>query len=538
MTVSHARGKIIRLVALPLLTIFIIIFLPTILSAAGKVTIKEIKHQSFKEYTRITIHLSGSVEFTMKHLSNPERLYFDIKNTALTKKIKPSINVGDGIIKAVRTKQFSKDTVRVVFDLDKAVDFKASLTNKKSPMLVVDIYASKPLPKEPDTSSQSLEKKPDVTTPKKEPETITPPTKTPEIPKPDTQPQAEQKHPDVSTQIPTKLETIIKKEPVTIKPEITIKYGKATIKNILYKSFKNHTQVIINLTGPIEFSKNRISRPERLFFDLKNTTLPKKIKANFTIGDGILKSARSRQYSKDIVRVVLDIEKAEDFDVSLIDKKNPRLVIDVYAVKIKKPVITTPTPASEPLKKPDITPPLQKEPETSLPPPTKPETPIMKKEDVASLLSSGEKHVESGEHEKALLDFKKAAELSPGKAEIYVFIGRSLFKMGKKDEALEAYKIAVERDPNSADAYNGLGYTYYAMGKSSSAIDAFLTAIKLNPDHDDARAGLGYTYLTIGDTNAAIEQYRILKGLESNKAEDLFHLIFKVQNKKQTKILK
>ena len=84
----------------------------------------------------------------------------------------------------------------------------------------------------------------------------------------------------------------------------------------------------------------------------------------------------------------------------------------------------------------------------------------------------------------------------------------------------------------------GTGYAYYLQGKLGSAVDAFLMAIKLNPDHDDAHAGLGYTYLTMGDTNSAIDQYRILKSLDSNKADDLFRLIFKEQqNKEQGKTL-
>jgi tetratricopeptide (TPR) repeat protein len=354
MTISHARTKIIRLVSLPLITIFITIFLPTILSAASKVTIKEIKYQSFKEYTRITIYLSGSVEFMMKHLSGPERLYFDLKNTILSKKIKPAITIENGTLKAIRTRQFSKDTVRIVFDLYRTEDFKASFLNKK----------------------------------------------------------------------------------------------------------------------------------------------------------------------------------------------NPRLVVDIYASKAKKVEITPPQPAktdvrpSEPPRRLDITPSPQEDSEKVITPPVKPETPIGKKDDVASLISSGEKYTESGEHEKALLDFMKAAEINPNNAEIYVHIGRSLFKLGKREDAFEAYKQALKNDPNSADAYNGLGYSYYAAGKPGSAVEAFLMAIKLNPDHDDAHAGLGYTYLTTGDISSAMEQYRILKALESDKADELFSLIFKVKPQGQEKLLR
>ena len=345
--------------------------------------------------------------------------------------------------------------------------------------------------------------------------------------------------------------------------------GKVSIKNIKHQSFKGYTRVTIYLSGPIEFSMKHLSNPDRLYFDLKNTTLLPKNKANLTVGDTILKTIRTKQFNKNTVRVVFDLGKAEDFKASLLNKKNPRLVIDIYASKpgkkgtdivppaqTKKPEIT-PTPLTKepeavapastkpeavspsPPQSPEVTAPaLKKEPDV-VPPEQKPEGSPMLKEDAADYISSGEKHVQSGEDEKALLDFRKAAELSPQSAETYVAIGRSLFKLGKKDEALEVYKKAIERDPNSADAYNGLGYAYYLQGKLGSAVDAFLVAIKLNPEHDDAHAGLGYTYLTMGDTNSAIERYRILKSLDSNKADELFRLIFKEQQtKEQTKTLK
>lgn len=130
--------------------------------------------------------------------------------------------------------------------------------------------------------------------------------------------------------------------------------GKGIIKNIRYKSFKDYTRVAIYLSGPVEFTKNRITKPERLYFDLKNTTLPKKVKAILNAGDGILKTVRARQYSKDTVRVVLDVEKIEDFNADIFIKP-ARLVIDIYASKPSKKGTDIVPPAQT--KKPGITPP-------------------------------------------------------------------------------------------------------------------------------------------------------------------------------------
>ncbi|TAL26216.1 MAG: AMIN domain-containing protein [Nitrospirae bacterium] len=544
----YLRGKAKIVFLCGLLVFFVFSFTPFV-NAAGRAGIKDIKYQSFKGYTRVTINLSGPVEFSMKHLSKPERLYFDLKNTTVSRKTRTNLVIGNTVLKAIRTNQFSKDTVRIVFDLGKAEDFKASLLNKPS-RLVVDIYASRSTGKEPDIAAPAKTEKTDTVSavPEKKPDAIPTPEKPEAPPKAkEPEPVSAGKNPELVSPPPEKPEI---KPSAPIKPEASAREkwnitGKGIIKNIRSQSFKDYTRVVVYLSGPVEFTKNRISKPERLYFDLKATTLSKKVKAVFNVGDGILKAVRARQFNKDTVRIVLDVQRMEDFKVSALAKPT-RLVVDIYSSKPdkKEPVAALP----EQIKKPEITPPpLTKVPEVTtpvakkepdvIPQAQKPEL-IMPKQDAADYLSSGEKHVESGEHEKALLDFKKAAELNPRSAETYVAIGRSLFKIGKKDEALEAYKGAIERDPKSAEAYNGLGYSYYSQGKAGSAIEAFLKAIELDPEHDDAHAGLGYTYLTIGDTNSAIEQYRILKSLDSNKADELFRLIFKEQqNKEQTKTL-
>lgn len=556
---DNFRRKL-RPVNLFLILVMAFVFLaPAFSYPAGKASIKDIKYQSFKGYTRVTINLSGPVEFSMKHLSRPERLYFDLKNTILSKKTRTRFTIENTILKGIRANQFSKDTVRIVFDLGKAKDFKASLLNRPS-RLVVDIYASSPGRKEPDIAAPVKPEKTDTAAPEKKPDAIPTPEKS-ETPPKTKEPEAVSagKKPELVSPPPETKPEIKTPEPIKPAAAAGEKWhiiGKGIIKNIRSQSFKDYTRVVVYLSGPVEFTKNRISKPERLYFDLKSASLPKKVKASFNVGDGILKAVRARQFNKDTVRIVLDVEKIEDFKVSALTKPT-RLVVDIYTSKPDKKQPVAAPPAQ--IKKPEtIQPPLTKAPETAVPAAAKPEVtaPSLKREpevvppeqkpegsptikkDAAGYLSSGEKHVESGEHEKALLDFKKAAELNPQSAEIYVAIGRSLFKLGKKDEALEAYKEAVERDPKSAEGYNGLGYSYYSQGKAGSAIEAFLKAIELDPEHDDAHAGLGYTYLTMGNTNSAIEQYRILKSLDSNKADELFRLIFKEQqNKEQTKTL-
>jgi N-acetylmuramoyl-L-alanine amidase len=107
--------------------------------AEANVTVRDIKHYSSPDYTRIVIDLSGPVEFSKNRLSNPDRVYFDLKNSVITKEIKTSLPVGDGILKTVRASQFSGNTVRVVCDIEEISDFKSFILDDPS-RLVIDLY--------------------------------------------------------------------------------------------------------------------------------------------------------------------------------------------------------------------------------------------------------------------------------------------------------------------------------------------------------------------------------------------------------------
>ncbi|MEK7308099.1 MAG: N-acetylmuramoyl-L-alanine amidase, partial [Nitrospirota bacterium] len=113
-----------------------------------------------------------------------------------------------------------------------------------------------------------------------------------------------------------------------------------TVEGYRYWSSEGYTRVVINLNDQIEFTQNRISNPDRLYFDLKNCILSKDVTPFVSIDDGILKKMRVGQFDKGTVRVVLDLQKFERFNVIMF--KNPyRLVIDVFSEKGVDPVPDT-----------------------------------------------------------------------------------------------------------------------------------------------------------------------------------------------------
>lgn len=107
---------------------------------------------------------------------------------------------------------------------------------------------------------------------------------------------------------------------------------KTSVQGLRYSSNESHTRVVVDLDGPVDYTHNRLIKPDRLYFDLKNCILPEKTKSTLSVEDGILKNVRIAQFKTSTVRVVFNIGTSDTFYSFLL--KNPyRLVVDVFAQK-------------------------------------------------------------------------------------------------------------------------------------------------------------------------------------------------------------
>jgi N-acetylmuramoyl-L-alanine amidase len=114
---------------------------PSVSSASAAVEVTDLRYWSYSDYTRVVITLSDKAEFTKNRLSNPDRLYFDIKNTRMKKEVKTTLPVGNGMLRSVRAGQFNDSTVRVVLDLEKVKDYK--IMDMDEPVrIMIDIYGN------------------------------------------------------------------------------------------------------------------------------------------------------------------------------------------------------------------------------------------------------------------------------------------------------------------------------------------------------------------------------------------------------------
>ncbi|MFB3924316.1 MAG: N-acetylmuramoyl-L-alanine amidase [Terriglobia bacterium] len=99
----------------------------------------------------------------------------------------------------------------------------------------------------------------------------------------------------------------------------------------------NYSRIVVNVESEIKFESTRVPNPDRIVLDLANTRLSSALVGKtFPVEDGFLRQVRIGQYQPTVTRVVLDVEKIEEYSVFTLP--NPfRLVIDINGPSIQAP---------------------------------------------------------------------------------------------------------------------------------------------------------------------------------------------------------
>ncbi len=105
--------------------------------------------------------------------------------------------------------------------------------------------------------------------------------------------------------------------------------ARTLVTGIWHVSSADSSTVIIDMKGEVQYEAHRLSSPERIYLDLRDTSLaPGMFGKTIEIGDARLERVRVAQPTKGVSRVVLEITGAADFSVSL--QSNPyRLVVEI-----------------------------------------------------------------------------------------------------------------------------------------------------------------------------------------------------------------
>jgi N-acetylmuramoyl-L-alanine amidase len=115
-------------------------------------------------------------------------------------------------------------------------------------------------------------------------------------------------------------------EEVGVLPEVT---------GIRHWSSGESSTVVIDIQDQIQYEAHRLSKPERIYFDLHDTRLAEALTNRIIpVNDALLERIRVAQPLAGVTRVVLETSSATDFSVSL--EPNPyRLVIEVRKLGTK-----------------------------------------------------------------------------------------------------------------------------------------------------------------------------------------------------------
>jgi len=93
------------------------------------------------------------------------------------------------------------------------------------------------------------------------------------------------------------------------------------------------------------------------------------------------------------------------------------------------------------------------------------------------------------------------------------------------DKAVSYFEKAVKVDPRYANAYFLIGYCNAQLERYPDAIEAYKKALQIQPDFVLARFFLGLIYLEAKDRNHSLAEYKILRDLDKNYADDLLNMI-------------
>jgi len=107
-------------------------------SALPRVT--GVRHWSTPDYTRVAIDVEQEVKFGSERISNPDRIFFDLRDTKLASTlVGKTFDVDDGFLKKIRVAEFQPGRTRIVLEVDDLASYDAFLLPDPY-RLIIDVH--------------------------------------------------------------------------------------------------------------------------------------------------------------------------------------------------------------------------------------------------------------------------------------------------------------------------------------------------------------------------------------------------------------
>ena len=102
------------------------------------------------------------------------------------------------------------------------------------------------------------------------------------------------------------------------------------VTGVRHWSTPDYTRVAIDVEQEVKFGSQRISHPDRIFFDLRDTKLASTLVGKtFDVDDGFLKKIRVAEFQPGRTRIVLEVDDLASYDAFLLPDPY-RLIIDIH----------------------------------------------------------------------------------------------------------------------------------------------------------------------------------------------------------------
>ena len=111
--------------------------------------------------------------------------------------------------------------------------------------------------------------------------------------------------------------------------------------------------------------------------------------------------------------------------------------------------------------------------------------------------------------DKAIAQYEKTLELSPGFPEALSNLGGYYFRSGKLDQSVALFKKAVQVYPNFIQALSNLGAALNKQGHPKEAIEHLKKALSLDPEFSIANFNLGNSLYALNRLDEARKMYEL-----------------------------
>jgi len=99
-----------------------------------------VRHWSTPDYTRVAIDVEKEIKFGSQRISNPDRIFFDLRDTKLASTlVGKTFDVDDGFLKKIRVAEFQPGRTRIVLEVDDLASYDAFLLPDPY-RLIIDIH--------------------------------------------------------------------------------------------------------------------------------------------------------------------------------------------------------------------------------------------------------------------------------------------------------------------------------------------------------------------------------------------------------------